>query len=105
MEMGTLIASGRMAEIYEKEENRLLKLFHKHIPRMLAEKEAYQTNIVRNAGVDAPFVHQVVEVEGRFGVEFDRVIGPNFLEWMLRNPSSVQKLSRFFAFHHHEMHL
>ena len=92
-------------DVIEREENQIVKLFHKGVPRARAEEEAHLTQLARSVGLESPFVAGVVEENGRYGIVFDKVIGPNYLEWMKRTPAAWNKLARFFAYEHHEMHM
>jgi tRNA A-37 threonylcarbamoyl transferase component Bud32 len=92
-------------DVIEREDNQIVKLFHKGVPRARAEEEVHLTQLARSVGLESPFVAGVVEDDGRYGILFDKVIGPNYLEWMKRTPAAWNKLARFFAYEHHEMHM
>ncbi len=93
------------SDVVEIEGAKVLKLFPKGTPRQVVEDEASYTRLAMDIGLEVPYVHGVQERDGRFGILMDQVIGPNYLEWMLRTPLAWEKLSRFFAYEHHEMHL
>jgi aminoglycoside phosphotransferase (APT) family kinase protein len=64
------IGQGEDAEIFALDGRRVLKLFFPH-HRDLAEPEADITRRVQQAGLPAPTVNRIVEVEGRRGILFD----------------------------------
>ena len=92
-------------DFVEIEGARVVKLSPPGTPRKLVEDEVAFTRLAMESGLDVPFIHGVEERDGRIGVVMDQVIGPNYLEWMLRTPLAWEKLSRFFAYEHHEMHM
>ena len=70
-----------------------------------AKREFDLTAIVREEGIEAPFMHELVDVEGRPAIVFDEPTGPDYLDWMLQTPGAWRKLGTFFAYEHHEIHL
>ena len=98
------IRSGPKWEVYELPDNKVIKLYKGEISRALPEHEVKMTEFARELGVDAPFVHGVGEEKGRFGVIFDKVIGPTYLEWMIEHPTALSKTIRLFAFEQNEIH-
>jgi hypothetical protein len=99
----SLAASGY--DMKEIEGNEVVKLFAAGTPRKVAEVELEKTLLVRQYGLEAPFVHNIVEEDGRFGIVFDKVIGPTFTHWIIEHPTWVRRLTEFFAHEHHEAHM
>jgi hypothetical protein len=89
----------------EAKANKIVKWYPMGTPRAVAETEVQKTLLVRQYGLEAPFVHGVVEKDGRFGVEFDKVFGPTFTHWIIEHPTWLRRLTEFFAHEHHEVHL
>jgi len=92
-------------EMIELEGDEIVKLYPAVGGRQPAEDEARLTRLIKQVGIEAPFVHEVVERDGRFGVRMDKVLGPTFLEWVMLRPAALNKLASYFAYEHHEMHL
>lgn len=95
----------RAFDIVEIEDEKIVKLYPAGTPRREVEDEMTYTRLAMDLGLEVPFVHGIVEMGGRLGISMDKVVGPNYLEWMLRTPLAWEKLARFFAYEHHEMHL
>jgi hypothetical protein len=70
-----------------------------------AEAEVRLTRSMRDLGLEAAYPQKVVEIDGSLGIVFDRVYGPDFREWMQRNPANWRKMAALFAHEHHEMHM
>jgi len=92
-------------EMVEIEDSQVIKLFPRGYPRKLVEEEKRMTKAAKDMGIEAAFVHDIVERDGRIGLVFDKVIGPNYREWMQRSPTAWSKMGRFFAYEHHELHM
>jgi hypothetical protein len=92
-------------EMKEIEGNKVVKWFPLGTPRKAAEDEVHKTLLVRQYGLEAPFVHGVVEEGGRFGIAFDKVIGPTYTQWIIEHPNWLKRLTDYFAHEHHEVHM
>jgi Ser/Thr protein kinase RdoA (MazF antagonist) len=101
----TLLATGPGYEMVQGEGNTVIKFFPPGTPRSVAERELEFTKLVRQYGLEAPFPHHVIEEDGRFGVVFDKVIGPSYTQWMAEHPTWHRKLTEYFAHEHHEVHM
>jgi len=104
MEKGPMIARGRTAEVFAWGDKQVLKLFLEGWPPGYAEREARSTQAVHDAGLPAPAVEGVVEVDGRPGIVFERVEGPSMLKVLTTKPWKVVKLTRLLAELHAAMH-
>ncbi len=98
------IATGRTAEVYAWKEGQVLKLFREWMPVSAAEYEARQARIVRATWPAAPDVGQVVQVNGRPGLEFERLDGASMLEVFRRKPWRLTAMARLLADLHVDMH-
>jgi uncharacterized protein (TIGR02172 family) len=101
---GILIGQGRTAEVYAWGEQGALKLYHAGWPAAWAEQEAQVTQMVAAAGVPAPSVHQVIEVNGRHGILFERIVGPSLLQQVAAKPWTLVRAVRTFTDLHLAMH-
>jgi hypothetical protein len=76
--LGELIGQGASSEVYAWTATTVVKLF-KPTFEELAAVEFERTHAIHAAGAPCPAVHEMVEVEGRTGVVFDRLKGPPLL--------------------------
>ena len=78
MPLGELLGRGASSEVYAWTAGTVVKLF---VPRFeaLAAVEFARASTIRAAGAPCPAVHEMIEVDGRTGVVFDRLAGPSLL--------------------------
>jgi len=86
---GALIGEGKVAEVFEYGEGRVLKLYRAGQPRRDADREAAILDVVEAGGIEAPRCFDVEQVDGRWGVVMSRVAGRTFGEPMLADPAGV----------------
>ncbi|MBN1875354.1 MAG: phosphotransferase [Anaerolineae bacterium] len=104
MKLKQPLAEGRTAEIYPWREGWVLKLFHTWVSE---EGVQYETRIARAvcaAGLAVPQVGDIVEVEGRLGLEYERLDGKAMGEVMAAKPWMLWKLARQLADLHVTVH-
>lgn len=94
---GEMIGRGRTAEIFSWGSERVLKLFLKDYPFTGVEKEARITQAAHNANLPVPAVDEIVEVDGRQGIVFERIDGPILSAAMLSRPWKFPQLARLMA--------
>ena len=105
MQLDAPIARGFTAEIYAWKEGWILKLFNQGISRAAVEHEANKTRIVHATGLPVPAVGEIIEIEGRFGMELERVDGISMLDALTQSPWKYPALARQLAELHVEMHI
>lgn len=98
------IGVGRIAEVYAWGDGQVLKLFRPEYPLRWAEHEAEMGRAVYAAGVRAPAVGKVIEVEGRGGIVYERVDGPTMLYAVGEKPLTMLRAARQLAELHAQMH-
>jgi uncharacterized protein (TIGR02172 family) len=104
MNKGEFITAGRTAEIFAWGENHVLKLYRAGFPADEAENEAGLARAVYDGGVKTPAVIEVVEVDGRQGIIFERIHGPTMLDAIQANPIKAASYARMLAELQAEMH-
>ena len=98
------IASGATADVFAYGEGRVLKLFRTRAPshrtELLATRTAYE------AGLSVPEVvgDELVEIEDREGIVFERVDGPTMLEYLQAHPEDADACGRTMAKLHAQIH-
>lgn len=102
--LGRLIGRGREAEIYAWGEDQVLKLFYPSVSRIRGEVEATAARVAEEAGVGTPAVGETIEVDGRYGVVFERVDGPSMLAHLTTHPWQLPRLARQLAELHAAIH-
>jgi aminoglycoside phosphotransferase (APT) family kinase protein len=104
LEKCRLVGKGFCADVYDWGDGRVLTLFHTPDGRDRADREYAATCAVHAAGLPAPATHELVEVEGRWGIVFERVDGVSMFEYTQARPWAVFAVIRQFAELHAEIH-
>ena len=97
METGTIIGQGRTAEVFAWKDHQVLKLLRHGFPDVIALREAEITQAVYQAGLPAPAVEGVIEVDGRTGIVFERIDGPLLANLLMPEPWQLFRLARVMA--------
>jgi uncharacterized protein (TIGR02172 family) len=104
MEKGSLIGSGRTAEVYAWGEECILKLYQDWMPSISVEWEFRITRRAREAGLPVPAAEEILQVDGRQGIVFERVRGISMLADLVARPGAILSISRILAELHARMH-
>ncbi len=104
LDSNKLFNSGRMAEIYEWGQGRVLKLNHINYPAVLAEMELAITRAAWQAGLPVPRAYECLEQEGRHGIVFERVEGATLMNVLESHPLRFAAIARQLADLHAAMH-
>src|ERR1700730_5982994 len=88
--IGGLLAVGNVAEVFEWG-SRVLKLYKSTAAKPAAFREAAIHAASEALGLPVPGVWSVQEIEGRWGLVFDRVNQASFAEQMLNNPDEIPR--------------
>jgi uncharacterized protein (TIGR02172 family) len=103
--LGQPLANGRTAEIYAWQDDQVLKLFHDWFAR---EDIAYEQRIaqaIQTSGLPVPAVGDIIQVNERNGLLYQRVDGVSMLAMMARRPWHIFAYARQMAQLHVAMHV
>jgi hypothetical protein len=95
--LSTPLALGRTAEVYAWGSDHVLKLYLAWCPPDWVEREAYIARTLVTAGIPTPAVQEVLEVEGRRGIVYERVTGVSMLQDLNQRPWRLFKHARDLA--------
>lgn len=104
MEKGKLLGIGRTAEVYEWGKDKVLKLYFKDISENWINNEARIGNIVHETGVASPAVFDIVDINGRKGVIFERIYGRSIYKNIEFEPWKVEYFAKEMARLQFKMH-
>jgi uncharacterized protein (TIGR02172 family) len=102
--LGRLIGKGLTADVYELDAERVLKLSFDWRRRDRVQLEFDISRWLHAAGVPCPAVHELVEVNGRIGLIFERIDGISMFRSLQSKPWLLRKASRELAEIHARMH-
>ncbi|MBT8241599.1 MAG: aminoglycoside phosphotransferase family protein [Acidimicrobiia bacterium] len=95
--VGSLVAVGRTSDVYEFGRASVVKVPRPTVPPHWAEREARITAAVRELGAPAPEVRDVVQIDGRDAVVFERVGGTSMWDQVISTPRLARSLARELA--------
>ena len=98
------IAVGRTAEIYAWGDGRILKLLRPGFPPGLIEQEVVITRAIYQAGIPAPRIDDVTEVDGRPGIVYERIDGPALTQVIEQRPFHLAEHAALLARLHATIH-
>jgi aminoglycoside phosphotransferase (APT) family kinase protein len=94
---GELIGEGRTAEIYAWGDAQALKLYRVGWPASWVEHEAQVSSAVAATGLPVPAVGGTLELDGRYGILFERISGPSLLRQFSARPWTLAQSLRVFT--------
>ena len=103
-DLGNEIAHGRMAQIYALDERRVLKLFRVGNGHDTAEYEFTVARAVTATGMSAPQALDLIEVDGRPGIVYERLRGESMLKRLIARPWQAKRLAQQMADVHALVH-
>ncbi|MEA2572998.1 MAG: hypothetical protein QOH93_296 [Chloroflexia bacterium] len=103
-EKGELVGEGRTSHVYAWGPGHVLKLYYGWWPTGNIEYEAHIGRVVHAAGIPSPEVGEMVEVDGRRGLVYERVDGPSMTDVLMSTPDRLEELALTFAQLHADMH-
>lgn len=101
---GQLLGEGNTAEVFLWNDNEILKLFRQKFPWEGVDREYNVSKLVETLGLPVPKVGQMIELEGRRGIIYERISGVSMLDMIMKNPASVTQYAKSMAVLHYRMH-
>ncbi|MEM7119389.1 MAG: aminoglycoside phosphotransferase family protein [Chloroflexota bacterium] len=104
-QLGELIAQGRTADIHIwVDDQTVIKLYHNWFQLPWIQKEAARSRAIQGLGLPIPKVGELIQVNGRNGLIFERVDGENMLTLLMQKPALVSSLATRLADLHLQLH-
>jgi thiamine kinase-like enzyme len=97
MEKGKLIAQGRTAEVFEWEQDKILKLFRSGLSKVMIEKEYEISSNICNKLSTVPKVYKIIEIDNRCGIVYERINGITMMKVISSKPWMVKKEAKRLA--------
>jgi aminoglycoside phosphotransferase (APT) family kinase protein len=104
LERAALVGKGFCSDVYVWREGQVLKLFHGWVSQARAQRECAVTRAVHAAGLPVPAAFEVIEVEGRCGIIFERIDGVSLLGYTQTRPWTLFGAIRLLAELHVQIH-
>lgn len=103
-DLGQPVALGRTAELYAWQDGQVLKLFFDWFDLDSIRYEQRMAQAVHASGLPVPAAGDILQVNGRNGLVYERVDGTSMWELLGRYPWRVARYARQTAELHAQMH-
>lgn len=97
--MTDIIANGNSADIFDYDEGRVLKLFHKEYILDVIKYEVKNTKYANEAGIPSPKCYGIIEKEGRIGILYDKVYGKEFFHTFTQEKENAYLKQMLISLH------
>ena len=97
-------ALGRTAEVFDWQENQVLKLFFDWMPSESVNFEYKASIIVQEANLEVPKVFDIVEIDGRHGIIYEKIMGKSMLYQLQSQPLKLKIYAKHMADLHLSLH-
>ncbi len=104
MGKGKMIGRGNTAEVFLWGENNILKLFVKGFPIEAIKAEYEVSREVSSIGLPVPQAYQMIEVDGRMGIEYEKIDGTDMLKSISKKPWTAFGKGKRLAQLHYKIH-
>jgi uncharacterized protein (TIGR02172 family) len=104
MEKGELLGKGMTAEVYKWGQDKVLKLYIDNYNEEWVKREVVIGQKIHEAGVPSPMVFDMVEIDGRKGVIFQRIFGKTILSIVETEPWMLCSFVKQMAGFHYKIH-
>lgn len=91
MEYGSLVGRGRDACVYEWGEQEVIKLFNASASKSMIEREYSKSSIINKLGVPVPYVREIISLNGKQGIIYEKLIGKTLLSIIKSNPIKIKQ--------------
>lgn len=98
------ISEGRTAEVFAQDQEKIVKLYRDGFPVEAVNYEFEVNRIVAILGIPAPRAYDLVEVDHKKGIVFERVEGSTLLHRSVQYPNKLSQLAQAFADLHYRIH-
>lgn len=98
-----LIGQGNTAEVYALGD-KVLKLFRSAYSRESVNYEFEQAKLVQDYFSKTPRVFELIEMQGRFGIIYERIDGSSMLLAIMQTPARIDQYAEDLVKLHLEMH-
>ena len=99
------IGIGRTAEIFEIENNKILKLYFKRIPDEVAIMEYEIHKKINNLDIPIAVCYDLIQQDGRYGITMEKINGISMMKFMSENPMTSMQQAKKLAQLHSTVHV
>lgn len=106
MKLGKLIGQGRTAEVYEWENNTVIKLFNKDMSKdAIIDEYKINQELTKLRNVPVAKTYDVVEINDRYGIVYEFISAPSMMTAMSSKPWKLNALAKTLATLHKSLQI
>ncbi|MEM9564807.1 MAG: aminoglycoside phosphotransferase family protein [Actinomycetota bacterium] len=102
--LGERVAEGRTSVVYAYGTDSVVKVPRPDVPPHWPRTEAAIAEVVHRAGLPCPAVRDLVDVDGRQSIVFERIDGPSVWDLLRDRPDHIDEHAALLADIQHEIH-
>lgn len=102
VELKKIIGIGNTATVYEWEDDKVLKLFHKGYSKHSIEREFNNAKSIEDMSFEKPKAYEIIDLGDQTGIIYDKAEGESLLQWVIKT-GDVQKCAIIMAKLHKKM--
>jgi aminoglycoside phosphotransferase (APT) family kinase protein len=95
--IGKELGVGRTATVYEYHEDQVIKLYNETISDEFIKKELRINQLINELIDVAPTAFHIVDIEGKKGIVFEKVVGKDLVTKLKRQPNQATFFAKEFA--------
>lgn len=99
-----LLGVGRTAEVFSWGAGKVIKLFFSWYPHDLIESEFNINKSIQDFEIPIPSVFEIIKIENRSGIIYERVPGNSLLEEFISTPEKTENIGCLLAKYHFDFH-
>ncbi len=92
LKLGKKIGYGWSAEVFDLNEDQVLKLFFKDYSRDEIDSEFDISKKIFNAGLPSPKTYEMVDVSGRIGIVYEKIVGKSLIKLL---PDKILEMNAY----------
>ncbi|MEA3391719.1 MAG: aminoglycoside phosphotransferase family protein [Candidatus Marinimicrobia bacterium] len=102
--LNELIGNGRTANVYKFDDNRVVKLFNDDVTKENIKYEYDVNKIANTFHCPTPKVFEMIEIDGKIGIVFEKIIGQTIFNLLKKTPTKVKQIATHAAKAHLDIH-
>lgn len=83
--IGSLVGEGNTADVFDIDNNRVIKLFHTGYPRSSVEKEYTNSKLLNQLNIPIPKSYEIITYHDRFGIVYDKINGISLQDILIQS--------------------
>lgn len=97
--VGALVGKGNTADIFDIDDNKVVKLFHAGYSKSCVENEYLNSKLINKFDIPMAKSYEMIIHEGRYGIIYDKIKGTSLLD-IIFSTNDIEKCTTILALMH-----